>query len=465
MDTLHPRIGLLPLYVALYDRAQPDNRGVIADTVADVAGRLEEAGLGVTKAPVCCRAKEFDAALTRLEEADVDALVTLHLAYSPSGESVPRLCKSPLPILILDTTPDPAFTPETPPERLMQNHGIHGVQDMASLLRRNGRRFAIEAGHLERSDVLQRIAARARAAAAARSLRERPVARIGDPFEGMDDFAVDDALLRRRFGISVVSKSVADVAQHLPDSGAAAVDQELERDRERFECSDVDPDLHRTSVRAGLALRALAEAESLGGLTMNFLSFTQQAPMPTVPFLEAAKGMAHGIGYSGENDVLTAAFAGALLRAYGEGTFTEMFCPDWENGNIFLSHMGEMNPAVAERRPRLVAADFPWAEIVPPAIAACAPRPGPAVFVNIVPGPAETFSLVLAPVEVLPEPETTRFADKIRGWMRPAAPLERFLEAYSRHGGTHHAILVFGNRLDDLRYFADVLDLETVVIA
>ena len=57
--------------------------------------------------------------------------------------------------------------------------------------------------------------------------------------------------------------------------------------------------------------------------------------MPTLPFLEASKAMARGIGYAGEGDVLTSALVGTLLSVYPETSFTEMFCPNWKDGRYF----------------------------------------------------------------------------------------------------------------------------------
>ena len=63
------------------------------------------------------------------------------------------------------------------------NHGIHGVMDMCSLLRQRGKAYAIAAGHIEHSDVLDRVAGYVRAAGAAR-LRERTVLPRPDGGEG-----------------------------------------------------------------------------------------------------------------------------------------------------------------------------------------------------------------------------------------------------------------------------------------
>ena len=459
-----PRVGLLPMYIALYDRAAPENRAVIGRRLDEVCKTLEAAGLSVVCADICAAKPEFERAMSALEKANLDLLVTLHLAYSPSGESAAQLARSPLPILMLDTTPQYDFGPRTDPKGIMQNHGIHGLQDLASVLRRMGRRCAVEAGHLKHSDVVKRVARWARAGQAARRLRTARVGRVGKAFKSMDDFAVAEDVLRSKLGPVVKSISPAALAKWAPSAASKEVLLELALDRKRFDASKVDPAAHADSVRAGLALRHFVGKERLSAVTMNFESFTSESGMPTVPFLEAGKAMARGIGYAGENDVLTAALVGAFLGPYRDVTFAEMFCPDWKGGTVFLSHMGEMNLNVAARKPLLVAPPYPWSKITPPVIAACAPKPGPAVFANIAPGPADTFTLILAPVEVLEEPKNSRYREKIRGWIRPRLRLERFLEEYSRHGGTHHAMLVFGDRLDDLEKFAFLAGLPTAVI-
>ena len=76
-----------------------------------------------------------------------------------------------LPLLLLDTTMDFDFGQAVDPDRILYNHGIHGVQDLACMLRRNERPFEIVAGHVRHSDVLASAGQVARAARAAKKLR------------------------------------------------------------------------------------------------------------------------------------------------------------------------------------------------------------------------------------------------------------------------------------------------------
>lgn len=459
-----PTIGLLPLYLELYDRSLPEVRPRMEAFRQTIESEFEKRGLQVVTAPVCRLKDEFESAIGCFEEADVDAIVTLHLAYSPSLESAPALARTRLPVIVLDTTPTYSYGPRQDPDELMYNHGIHGVQDLCSVLIREGKPFAIETGHWENSDVLDRVAAWARAAMAASRMRSARVGLIGVPFEGMGDFAVEREALRRNIGIEVVDARPDQLRSMLASVTEDELKAEAARDAARFTMKGVDPDAYARSLRAGLAVRKWIETERLTAFTMNFLSFDRSSGLDTVPFLEASKAMARGIGYAGEGDVLTAAFVGALAAVYSGTTFTEMFCPDWENDSIYLSHMGEMNVDLAADRPALVEKPFPWTDAQDPVIAVGRLAGGAAVYADLAPGSGDTFSLIAAPVEVLEVQGEDRMADSVRGWFRPRMPISDFLARYSATGGTHHSALVYGVDVSEIARFGELMGWNVIVL-
>jgi len=449
-----PCAGLLPLYLELYDQVAPGARERHEAFVEEIAGALAARGLEIQRAPVCRLEPEFSAAVADLERSGVDAILTLHLAYSPSGESVGPLSGTRLPIVVLDTTPDAEFGLDADPARIMFNHGIHGVQDMANMLRRHGKRFEIVAGHPQESNVLERCADLVRAARAAARFGSTRALRIGESFRGMGDFTVPEEVMERVLGVSVQQVAPADLGPYVEKVPGDAVKDELARDAGAFDI-DCPAEVHRRSVLVGLALRALLEQGGYSAFSANFLAFdSAEGAVNTVPFLEISKAMARGTGYAGEGDVLTAALVGALLSAWPQTTFTEIFCPDWRGDSLFLSHMGEINPRVSAGRPLLCERPFPYTPAGNPAVLACAPAPGEAVLVNLAPGGEDTFALIAAPVEVLGEAQHPEMNDKVRGWIRPRLPVAGFLEEYSRAGGTHHSALVAGDRSEALAAFA-----------
>ena len=460
-----PRIGLLPFYLALYDDCMPQTRQAFIPFLAEVEQKLTSENVDVVRAPICRLAAEFDAAVAELEAQDVDLIVSLHLAYSPSLESIDALTKTALPLLIFDTTMDWDFGPDVAPDRIMYNHGIHGVQDLASMLRRRRRPFRIVAGHYQQPGVLARALGEIRAAHAARRFGHTRALRIGESFKGMGDFSVADEAMFRLLGIEVTQIGPEALVPSVQEVTDEMIDDEIARDRRRFD-GRIDEAIYRQSVRVGLGLRQYLEAGGFDAFSVNFLAFGQpDGPVDTMPFLEISKAMERGIGYGGEGDVLTAALVGALASAFRPTTFTEIFCPDWKGNSLFLSHMGEINPAVSAERAMLCEKDFPFSEAKNPAAIACAPAPGPAVLVNLVPGPDETFDLIVSAVQVLGDGTHPDMKQNVRGWIRPPGTVVEFLEEYSRHGGTHHSALVLGSRAEAIEAFAAFAGLGCHVIS
>ena len=456
------KIGLLPLYLELYDRMLPEARASVAALLPELEKAYREFGVEVSLAPVCRLAPEFEAAIAAFEGEGVDALVTVHLAYSPSLESAAALAKTKLPIMVLDTTADYDFGLGATSGMIMANHGIHGVQDMCNMLVRNNKHFFIEAGHWSESDVLSRSLAWLRAAALAKKLRTSRVGVIGSPFKGMGDFGIPFELMRETIGLEVVQTDAAALSKHLAAT-EAEVKAEMDADLRDFAPGKFDLETHRNCARASLAVKRWLDAERLDAFTCNFLDCPSSSGFPTVPFVAACKAMARGVGYAGEGDALCAAMTGALLSCFPETTFTEMFCPDWKGGTLFMSHMGEVNPAVAAGKPELLENAFPIAGTNTPLKLAAALKPGMATLVNLAPGPDGTFTLIAAPVEALDAAEA-RMTGCVRGWLKPETPLEDFLAAYSLHGGTHHLSLTYGDIVHELAGLAELMDWEFAVL-
>ena len=85
------KVGYLPLYIKLYDDNNPASRAPMAAYMETLVSALEEKGLEVIRTDVCRVKPEFEAAVRLFNEADVDAVITQHLAYSPSLESIEAL--------------------------------------------------------------------------------------------------------------------------------------------------------------------------------------------------------------------------------------------------------------------------------------------------------------------------------------------------------------------------------------
>ena len=458
------KVGYLPLYIKLYDDSNPHYRDPMVAHMKTLISMLESQGLEVVAADVCRVKSEFEAAARLFNEQDVDAVITQHLAYSPSLESIDALLSIQAPLIVLDTTPDYELLSKAGYySGISNNHGIHGVQDMCNLLRQRGRGYEICAGHALHSEVIAEVAGMCRAARVKKNFQNSRVGSVGGSFKGMGDFFITPEDYRARIGAEVVYMDNAAVKKYVDAVTEDEIDAEVAWDNAHFTSEITNEETYRAAVKSGLAVRKWAEDEKLNACTVNFLSL-DSCGLPKMPFAECSKMLMRGMGYAGEGDVLTAGLVGALRAVYPNTTFTEMFCPDWKEDVILLNHMGEMNLNLAKWRPILRTLPFNYNSCGETASAYGCMRGGKAVFCNLAPM-GEGFTMTLAPVEMLDAGlEFGAYRNAIQGWLKPPLPVKDFLKAFSKAGGTHHSALVYDAPLFEIEAFGRMMGFEVIVI-
>ena len=462
MNLIH--IGLLPLYIKLYDDVDPALRDLQMPFLKDVEKALQSEGLIVTVSDVCRVHGEFAHAVEEFNKLDVAAVVTLHLAYSPSLEAIDALAALNAPIILMDTTPTFDFTATAGLQAIDRNHGIHGVQDLCCMLKRRDIPYHLVCGHLDSSDIAQRVAGLCRAAAAATAMKRMRVGLVGEPFEGMGDFRVDPKTLEAVTGAQVVRLLPEDAFAISECITKADVEAQIAEDVSQYDSEVSNPESHYLATRAALTLRRWVKKNALGALSVNFSQVTRATGLDKMPFGELSRMMARGIGYAGEGDVLTASMVGALMTVYESTGFVEMFCPDWKRGILLISHMAEMNIALSGSKPLLTDVPFPFTDVGDTVGAFACHRAGAAVLVNLAPLRPDRFTLLLAQVDmVTPEWDETQLRNQIRGWLKPRIALDRFLTWFSQAGGTHHSALVYDADIATLSAFGHMMGFEVVI--
>ncbi len=452
------KIGFLPLYVKLYDDFCADIRPEVEKYCEDVASALRREGAELVNAGICRVRDELFSAVKRFEEAEVDAIVTLHLAYSPSLESADVLAKTKLPILMLDTTRDFCFDFNAAEGAFMYNHGIHGVQDLSNLLKRAGKDYDVFAGHFSESDVIKRVLNAARAVRAANSICGAKVGTLGGAFDGMGDFVVSESVINK-LGIVTVNCDGEELEAIKATVSDEEINAEYELDSRENGC-EIPFWEYAPCEKTALAVRKWIKKEGLSAFTMNFLGAGKMRGFDNVPFTEACKQMANGVGYAGEGDALDAAFVGALMQCFDGVNFVEMFCPDWKNGSIYFNHMGECNLALMEDV-RMMTKPFGFSDIGPQLYVLGNMKAGKGCLLNIAPNADGWFDAIIVEGEMLEIPEKLdNFRENINGWFKPCVNLESLLEKYSELGGTHHSIFVYGTDAKSLSLFVKALNIK-----
>jgi L-arabinose isomerase len=454
------KIGLLPLYLRLYDDIMPEVREEQEQYLEEIYTQFITKKIEVIKAKICRISDEFAQTISDFEREKVDCIVTLHLAYSPSLECIDALSTTKLPIVVLDTTRDKNFNSYS---LLMYNHGIHGVQDMCNMLLRKGKQFFIEAGHFELSNVIERTISHIKGIKIANHFKNSRIGQIGKSFEGMGDFEIDPAILQSFFGISIIQVTAEKIARYMPDKNDSQITDIIRKDQLSYDVSCLSESAHISSVRIGVALKKWLELNSLDGFTINFNEITKDSGMPMMPFFEICKLMT-AFGYAGEGDVLTTTLMGAIQKVLGNCSFTEMFCPDWETNTIFLSHMGEINFEVVEEKIVLFENEWPYTDVDSAVFPSACFKNGEAILVNLAPQQDNKFALIVSAIEIVQELYRETFGRGVRGWMKTSIPIADFLRNYSELGGTHHSVLVYGREMQALKTFGSVMGWEVIEI-
>ena len=334
---------------------------------------------------------------------------------------------------------------------------------MCNLLKRNGKPYYLCVGHALHSEVVSEVVGMCRAAAVKKAFQTEKVGSVGGSFTGMGDFLVSDERYKNDIGVEVQYMTTEVVKEYLPKVTEEEIDAELAYDAAHYDSDITFQAEYREATRSGLAVRKWMQDKGLHAATVNFLTL-DICGLPKMPFIECCKIMERGQGYAGEGDVLTAGLVGALLQVYPNTTFTEMFCPDWEQDVILLSHMGESNPKLAQWKPLISDCPFNYNSCGDTTAMYNCLRKGKAVYVNLAPM-QDHFTLIVSDVEMLDEGlERGAYRHSTQGWMKPCKPLPQFLKEFSLAGGTHHSALVYDANIEEIKAFGTMMGFEVIEI-
>ena len=152
-----PKIGLLALTLELYESLGADLRPQREQWVRRQILPALRKSADVMFDRAVCRRPDIEAAIARFEAAGADAVLVLLLTYSPSQLALGPLKSTCLPIVIWNTQKLFAINEQFSTDAMFANHGVHGTQDLASVLLRSGVRFHYVTSHVRDGNGRQEI--------------------------------------------------------------------------------------------------------------------------------------------------------------------------------------------------------------------------------------------------------------------------------------------------------------------
>jgi L-arabinose isomerase len=462
-----PKIGIMALTLELYETLAPALRVSREEWLRREAIPLLSQKADVIFTGAVYRREAIEALVQRYENDKVDALLVILLAYSPSQIALPALRRTRLPIVIWNTQELFAVDAHFTLGAMIDNHGVHGTQDLANVLLRAGVKHHYASSHYRDPKGLDRLGDFFEAARAVRRLRSARLGMMGYPFPGMGDFAVDSTHLAATLGCSWNLLTLDDYHDRAESADPQLVELLVQDYRRLYAVAgDVtEADLISTAC-SELALLGLVTDHRLDALTYQFMAFGDDPRTGTLPFVAMSRLMADGIGFGGEGDLIAAAGTAFFNWLNPPASFSEIFTIDYPGNSLFMSHMGEANVAMARRDALtpLVARATPITRTRDRQLALVTSfEPGPATLMALTLGPGQRWRIIAAAVEIadfgpLPALCVPHFKIKLPG------DVNVFLTAYAEAGGPHHNAVSFGDARPRLKIAAKMLDADYIEI-
>jgi len=463
-QSVRPKVGVLALTLELYETLAPPLRPSrekwlreqALPSLADVADVVFDKAV--------FRREDVEAQVASLQAQGVDALLVILLTYSPSQIALPALARTHLPICVWNTQELTAVDGQFTSDAMIDNHGVHGTQDLCNVLGRSGVRFEYVTSHLRDDGATDALADFFVAAAAVRKLQSMRVGLLGYPFPGMGDFALDTTHLAASLGCQWQHLTVEEYIQRAADATDKQAAELVGVYRDSYDVAEdvAKADLAATA-RSEVALRGIVAEHRLDALTYQFMAFGDDERTETVPFVAMSRLLAEGVGFGGEGDMIAAAGTTFLNALQPPASFSEMFTIDFAGNGVFMSHMGEANVAMArrDRKVRMVSRSFPITrtragqlELV------TAFQPGPATLASLTLGASGRWKLIAARMTI-PDYGPLAQMDVPHFKLIPeAGDVRDFLTAYAKAGGPHHNAVCFGDGRPRLALAAGLLDAE-----
>lgn len=444
---------LVPLYLKLYEEVAPEIKSKLLPMAESVAAILRES-CQLTVLPVTCTPEDVQRAEEIIKTENVDCIITLHLAYSPSLLSADMFANLSKPILVIDTTLDEGFEAMSG-DYLLKNHGIHGVMDFASVLRSMGVHYSICAGYYKNEDFRDKLRQGLNLILAVCRYENQKIAITGKPFDMMGDFAVDPQVLRSKFGHTVHDLAEEEILNAMNEVSGDEVDEAYAAEISKYAFNG-DAESLKTNIRQYIAFQKIFLKNNISAYTMNFSDFYNTP----VPFYAINNLMKNAVGYAGEGDILTASLGKPLNILSEKAFFSEFFCPDWKKSLLIMSHMGETDPRFARQGGKVsIQEKIALGKSQSSYYYKSEAQPMEMTFVTWTKNQDGSLRLLSGLLDCV---ESAIFEDfgAPHFVAQPKTELGVFLETYSKNGGGHHIYVAQGDILGRLSAFAHMTGVD-----
>lgn len=350
------------------------------------------------------------------------------------------------------------------------NQSAHGDREFGFMTARMNIPRKVIAGHWDNEDVTDRMSAWMQTAVAVAEGTNIRVARFGDNMRHVAVTDGDKIEAQIKFGWTVDYYGIGDLVEvmdALSESEVQALYKEYENLYDMPEEASSDGPVRESimeQARIELALKKFLTERNYNAFTTNFEDLHG---MKQLPGLAAQRLMAEGFGFAGEGDWRTAALLRMMkIISNNKGTsFMEDYTNHFEPGNEMAlgSHMLEICPTIAENKPRIVVEPLGIGGKEDPARLVFDGREGEAVLATLF-EMGGRYRLLVNKVQAEKMEKETPNLPVAKVLWTPEPSLSEATEAWIYAGGAHHNVFSYEVTVDQLYDFAEMTNIECIVI-
>ncbi|MGI6118411.1 MAG: L-fucose/L-arabinose isomerase family protein [Bilifractor sp.] len=465
MEIRKPKLGLLGLMTGGYEETFPgilDRQYAYAQELVETMSPVADvtfAGIGTDRGKIEEIVKSYN-------EANLDGILIVLLAYSQGAYLMRALENNRLPIALAVVQPDQEVLDDWEELDLTVNQGIHGAQDNANMIIRSGYQCEFFVGNRHEEPFVRFVEDFGKACQTRAKLKNMRVG-VFSRMCGMADILTDDRAFMQQIGPEICHDTIGSVYSLMTQVTDEEIEKQIRLDYERF---DVDPKLshesHAIAVREYFGFKRFLEEHHYDAFTAHFDQFAADGRFRQLPLYGASNLMAEGYGYAAEGDFVCASMvAAAHTLGDGRANFTEMYTMDYVKRAIIFCHAGEgnWNSARSDMKVRLIDRYLGEGGLENPPTHIFTPQYGPATLTSLVSIGGNRFRLVSAKGEILPKSDMKRCEMPYIFW-RPDSGIENCVEAWLKNGGTHHEVINLGDVSRRWKMLCHMLDIEYVEV-
>jgi L-arabinose isomerase len=400
-------------------------------------------------------------------------IITWMHTFSPAKMWIGGLKALQLPILHLHTQ----FNRDIPYESIDMdfmnlNQSAHGDREFGHIMTKMNINRKVVVGHWQAESVHEKINVWARVAVGKYKMQTMKVARFGDNMRQVAVTDGDKVAAEMKFGFSVNTYAVGDLVQVINQISSVQIERLMQEYEDTYQLM---PSLLKNGDRRSSLIEAARIELGIktfledGGFSAYTNTFEDLHGMRQLPGIGSQRMMAAGYGYGGEGDWKTSAMVHIMkLMASGMkggNSFMEDYTYHFDPANpmVLGSHMLEVCPSIADGLVKCEVHPLGIGGKEDPVRLVFNGAAGNCLNVSLI-DLGNRFRLIVNEVEAVSVTENFPKLPTARALWKPQPSMEVGLQAWILAGGAHHTVYSQNLTTEYLEDFAEMLDVELVVI-